>query len=62
MANLNPELLLVPQERKDGTWFVKAERPNRATQHIGDFKTEAEAQDWIITQSGAYFGDLGKLL
>ncbi|MGC1327660.1 MAG: hypothetical protein WA850_18250 [Xanthobacteraceae bacterium] len=62
MANLDPELLLVPQERKDGTWFVKAERPNRATQHIGDFKTEAEAQDWIIMQSGAYFDDLGKLL
>ena len=47
MANLDPERTLIPRERKDGTWCVKAEKPDRIIQHIGDFNNEAEAQDWI---------------
>jgi hypothetical protein len=62
MARADPPRTLIPQERKDGTWFVKAERLDRATQHIGDFKSEAEARDWITQQSAAYFDNLGSLL
>jgi hypothetical protein len=62
MAQDDPPRTLKPQERKDGTWFVKAERPDRATQHIGDFKSEAEARNWITCESAGYFASLGYLL
>jgi hypothetical protein len=58
MANLDPERTLIPRERKDGTWCVKAEKPDRIIQHIGDFNNEAEAQDWINHESNAYFDEL----
>jgi len=49
----------IPVERKDGSWSVKAEHPDAVTQDIGDFKSEAEAQDWIIKESAGYFGKRG---
>jgi hypothetical protein len=41
-------------EHKDGSWGVRAESPNAAIEDIGDFKSEAAAQDWIIQESSAY--------
>jgi hypothetical protein len=59
METTDPAWTLISQERKDGTWYVKAEKPETPTQHIGDFQSEAEAQDWIIQKSGSYFGKRG---
>ena len=55
MANSGQELTLRPRERNDGSWYVEAIWLNAAPEHIGTFKSEAEAKDWIIYKSGAYF-------
>jgi hypothetical protein len=34
------------KERKDGVWEVIVSKPNSAPVHVGDFKTESEAQAW----------------
>ena len=52
MENLDPTRTMIPLQREDGTWFVKAEKPDTPTQRIGDFQSEAEAQDWIIQKIG----------
>jgi hypothetical protein len=55
MPPLDQNRTFIPVERKDGSWSVKAEHPDAVTQDIGDFKSEAEAQDWIIQESASYF-------
>jgi hypothetical protein len=55
MENFNQELTLRPKEREDGSWYVEATWKNAPPQIIGNFKSESEAQDWIIYKSGAHF-------
>ena len=42
-------------EMKDGSgWYVRLTRPAMLPQHIGDFKTEAEAREWIAAESAKW--------
>jgi hypothetical protein len=41
----------VPEMIKTGRWFVSVKTGNGPDSHIGDFATEAEAKDWILTKS-----------
>jgi hypothetical protein len=42
-------------ELKDGSgWYVRLTRPAMLPQHIGDFKTEAEAREWIDAKSAEW--------
>jgi hypothetical protein len=52
---IDPHRKLIPAERKDGSWGVKVERPDALPEDIGDFNSQAEAQDWIIHGSTTYF-------
>ena len=38
-------------ETKNGRWFVAVKAGNGPDSHIGDFETEAEAKNWILTKS-----------
>jgi hypothetical protein len=40
-----------PQMLKSGRWFVAVKTGIGPDSHIGDFATEAEAKDWILTKS-----------
>jgi hypothetical protein len=40
-----------PEMTKSGRWFVAVKTGNGPDSHIGDFDTEAEAQNWISTKS-----------
>jgi hypothetical protein len=40
-----------PQMVRGGRWFVAVATGNGPDSHIGDFATEAEAKDWIVTKS-----------
>jgi hypothetical protein len=39
------------QPAKGGRWFVAVKTGNGPDSHIGDFETEAQANDWISTKS-----------
>ena len=41
----------VPEMIKTGRWYVSVKTGNGPDSHIGDFATEAEAKDWILTKS-----------
>jgi hypothetical protein len=41
----------VPEMIKTGRWFVSVKTGNGPDSHIGDFATEAEAKDWVLTKS-----------
>jgi hypothetical protein len=36
---------------ESGRWFVSVTTGNGPDSHIGDFETEAEAKNWILTKS-----------
>jgi hypothetical protein len=36
---------------KSGRWFVSVKTGNGPDSHVGDFETEAEAKNWILTKS-----------
>ena len=40
-----------PEMVKGGRWFVAVKTGNGLDSHVGDFETEAEAKDWILTKS-----------
>ena len=40
-----------PEVTKDGRWFVAVKTGVGPDSHIGDFATEEEAKDWILTKS-----------
>jgi hypothetical protein len=40
--------------RDGGGWYVRLTRPAMLPQHIGDFKTEAEAREWIGAKSAEW--------
>ena len=47
-------------ELRDGSgWYVRLTRPNMLPQHIGDFKTEAEAREWIGAKSAEWLERYG---
>jgi hypothetical protein len=40
---------------KDGSgWYVKAEWPDGITQHVDDFGSDSEAQEWVIHKSAGW--------
>jgi hypothetical protein len=55
MAKSSPKLTLTPRGRRDGTWYVEVIRPGIVTEHIGDFKSKAEAEDWISRNASDKF-------
>jgi hypothetical protein len=47
-------------ELKDGSgWYVRLTRPAMLPQQIGDFKTEAEAREWIGAESAKWLERYG---
>jgi hypothetical protein len=47
-------------EMKDGSgWYVRLTRPAMLPQRIGDFKTEAEAREWIDAGSAKWLERYG---
>jgi hypothetical protein len=40
-----------PQMIKSGRWFVSVVTGNGPDSHIGDFETEADAENWILNKS-----------
>ena len=47
-------------EMKDGSgWYVRLTRPAMLPQQIGDFKTEAEARQWIADESAKWLERYG---
>lgn len=47
-------------ELRDGSgWYVRLTRPNMLPQHIGDFKAEAEAREWIGAKSAEWLERYG---
>jgi hypothetical protein len=60
MADLSPDATFEAVELKDGSgWYVRLTRPAMLPQHIGDFKTEAEAREWIGAKSGEWLERYG---
>jgi hypothetical protein len=53
MADL--KFYLRPVERKDGTWCVEITKIGIIPESIGDFQSEADANDWITEESLAFF-------
>ena len=50
-----PKAIFEPVELKDGIgWYVRLTLPGRAPPHIGNFKTEAEAREWIEKHSAGW--------
>jgi hypothetical protein len=52
MAKTTPHF--EPEMIKSGRWFVSVKTGNGPDSHIGDFETEAEAKDWILTSALKY--------
>ena len=48
---LRPFPSFQPQMIKSGRWFVAVKTGVGPDSHVGDFATEAEAKDWILTKS-----------
>ena len=47
-------------QMKDGSgWYVRLTRPAMLPQQIGDFKTEAEARQWIADESAKWLERYG---
>jgi len=40
-----------PEMMKGGRWFVAVTTGHGPDSHIGDFGSEAEAKEWILTRS-----------
>jgi|HubBroStandDraft_5_1064220.scaffolds.fasta_scaffold19063_1 hypothetical protein len=55
MAELTNPPTFDAVELKDGSgWYVRLTRPSMLPQHIGDFKTEEEAREWIGAKSAEW--------
>jgi hypothetical protein len=60
VGDIDPNLTIRPLQRKDGTWCVYATLPYAPSTYIGDFKSEVEAQDWIIHKAKDYFASCNR--
>jgi hypothetical protein len=55
MGEMTPIATFDAVELRDGSgWYVRLTRPAMLPQHIGDFKTEAEAREWIGAKSAEW--------
>jgi hypothetical protein len=55
MAEKNSTPTLKLKRFMDGSgWHVDAEWPNGVTQHVDDFESDSEAQEWIAKKSEAW--------
>jgi hypothetical protein len=59
MAEIDPDLTIRPYQRKDGTWCARATPSYGPAEDVGDFKSEAEVQDWIIHKARERFPKRG---
>ena len=55
VGDIDPNLTIRALQRKDGTWCVCATPPYGPATYIGGFKSEVEAQDWIIHKAKDQF-------
>jgi hypothetical protein len=46
-----PAPKFAPEKTKNDRWFVSVVTGNGPDSHVGDFATEAEAEDWIRNKS-----------
>ena len=54
LKNLQPQTTL--RRNKDGSgWYLETVGDDGVAENIGDFSSEAEAQDWIVHKSAAFF-------
>jgi hypothetical protein len=52
--HLPPQTTL--RQYKDGSgWYLEAVGDDGVPENVGDFKSHAEAHDWIIHKSAAFF-------
>jgi hypothetical protein len=52
--HLQPQTTL--RRYKDGSgWYLETVGDDGVAENIGDFSSEAEAQDWIVHKSAAFF-------
>lgn len=60
MADPASEASFEAVERKDGSgWYVRLTRRAMLPQQIGDFKTEAEAREWIGAEAAKWLERFG---
>ncbi len=55
VGDIDPNLTIRAQQRKDGTWCVCTTPSCGPSTYIGDFKSEVEAQNWIIHKAKDHF-------
>ena len=55
VGDIDPNPTIRALQRKDGTWCVCATPPYGPSTYIGDFKSEVEAQNWIIHKAKDHF-------
>jgi hypothetical protein len=55
VGDIDPNLTIRALPRKDGTWCVCATQPYGPSTYIGNFKSEVEAQNWIIHKAKEHF-------
>jgi hypothetical protein len=58
MATAPRKVEFVPTEMKVGRgWYVKAVLPNAPPLHLGGFKTESEAMEWVARKSKKWLNE-----
>jgi hypothetical protein len=55
VGDIDPSVTIRALQRKDGTWCVCATPLYGLPTYIGDFKSEVEAQNWIIRKAKEHF-------
>jgi len=55
VGDIDPNLTIRALQRKDGTWCVCATPPYGLSTYMGDFRSEVEAQNWIIHKAKDHF-------
>ena len=48
MSASNPEVTFTPRASGDGTWYVEVASPAIACEEVGDFRSKASAEAWIL--------------
>jgi hypothetical protein len=56
MGKNHPQPQTTLRRYRDGSgWYLEAVGENGVTENIGDFSSEAEANDWVVHKSAAFF-------
>jgi len=55
MVGFQSQPTFTPKSFKDGSgWYVEAVWPDGFIQHVDDFGSDTEAQDWVIHKSAGW--------